>query len=249
MVHWEGLELRTDGHPDWQLRLAWDPDGARLSPSGWPKGTHFVVGPTSVEESAALHAAVPVFPWLGGVPVFHQDVDAGRFFPPDVAMPTNVPLAIELPDGAVVKTTLPGGTTSPLVVDAVMEHAVKNGLVFEGEANAPAVHTVYFLDPASSDVVLGPGATLADVDWIAVVANAVGPGDGVRCTFAGGKRYPLEKVTWTITLQSRRTRAKIDEKVFPPAPGCPMVALDERALATPARDVVFAWITSVAGTR
>ncbi len=248
-VRWEGKELVTDGHADWKLQVTWGASGAELAPVGWPAGTRFVVGTAKADSVDASSVPSSVFGWMGAVAVFHQDVDAGRFFPPDVPMPANVPLVIELPDGAVVKTTLPPGNAPPLVVEALMAHAAKNGLVFEGEGAAPAAHTTYLLDPARADDVVGPAQTLAEIDWIAVVTSKVESGGGATCPFAGGKKYPLEKETQTITLQARRTREKLDEKVFAPAPGCPMMAFDERAIASPAHETIVAWISSVAHSR
>lgn len=249
-ARWEKSDLVVEGHPEWKLHLDYGAAGAMLAPRGWPGGTKLGFGASTVAADAPPAQPLPIFTHLGSVVVWRQDVEAGAFFPPDVDVPPGAALAITLPSGAVIQTMLPGGKAPPALIELAMAHAAKEGLVFDGEPATPAgPHSTYFLDPARSDDVIGPAKTLADVDWIASVTSAVEAGGGTTCTFAGGKKYPLEKETQTITITTRRTKEKIDEKVFAPATGCPMVAFDERAISSPPRDVVFAWIRDVAKAR
>ncbi|CAN5690234.1 hypothetical protein BH09MYX1_BH09MYX1_39050 [soil metagenome] len=243
-VHWEKSDLHVTGHDDWKLHVDYDTIGAKLVVSGFPKGTKLVVGATEVSAEASTNA-VEIFPWLGAVTIWRQNVEAGAFFPPAISVPSSTPLKITLPDGAIIVTTLPSAAASPLLVEGAMQKAATTGLTFEGEGEATPPHSTYFVDPARSDDVIGPALTLADVDWIAFVHSKVDSGGGTMCAFAGGKRYALEKETQTITITTRRKHEKIDEKVFAPTAGCPMVAFDERAIASPARDDVFAWIRDV----
>lgn len=248
-IRWAERDLIVTGHDAWKLHVDYDAAGAKVTMTGWPSDAKVMAGATAL--AAGSNAPVPVFAWLGSVAVWRQDVEAGAYFPPDVAVPGLAPLVITLADGAVISTKLPAGNAPPQLVEAAMAKAARDGLVFEGEADRDpkAPHSIYFLDPIRSDEVIGPAATLEAIDWVALVQSKVESGGGATCTFVGGKRYPLERETQTITITTRKTHERVDEKVFAAAAGCPMVALDERAIATPARDVVFAWLRDVAKSR
>lgn len=248
-VRWNARDLAVTGHDDWKLHVEYDGAGAKLTLSGFPADTKVVVGSTPVALSST--DSIPVFAWLGKVAVWRQDVEAGAYFPPDVSVPGLAPLAITLGNGATITTTLPSGTAPPQLVEAAMAKAAHEGLAFDGEAarDPSAPHTIYFLDPIRSDDVIGPAAILEGIDWIAFVQSKIEGGGGVTCSFVGGTRHPLERETQTITITTRKTHEKIDEKVFAATATCPMVALDERAIASPSRDVVFAWLRDVAKSR
>lgn len=248
-IRWSERNLLVTGHDDWKLHVDYDGGGAKLTMTGWPTDAKVLVGATPV--AAGSKDSTAIFEWLGAVATWRQDVEAGAYFPPDVSVPGVTPLRITLGSGATIVTTLPAGTAPPQLVEAVMTKASRDGLVFDGEpARDPsAPHSIYFLDPMRSDDVVGPAATLGAIDWIATVQSKIESAGGATCAFAGGKKYPLERETQTIVITTRRTHDKIDEKVFAAAAGCPMEALDERAIASPARDAVFSWLRDVAKSR
>lgn len=248
-VHWLERDLVVTGHDDWKLHVDYDGAGAKLTMTGWPSDAKAVVGATTFAPGSK--DSIAIFGWLGAVAVWRQDVDAGAYFPPDVSVPGLTPLRITLATGATITTTLPAGTAPPQIVEAAMAKAAQDGLAFDGElARDPKVsHSIYFLDPVRSDDVLGPAATLDAIDWIAFVQSKIEGGGAVTCSFAGGKRYPLERETQTITITTRKTHEKIDEKVFVSTASCPMEALDERAIASPPREVIFSWLRDVAKSR
>jgi hypothetical protein len=100
---------------------------------------------------------------------------------------------------------------------------------------------------SESEAVVGPGATLADADWIASGTSEFAKVEGTMCAYNMGGKYPLEVETQTVTIFERRTHAVIETKAWKPASaGCPKFAIGGRAILGSGRDAVFAWLRSVA---
>lgn len=243
-VHWTDRDLVVDGHPEWKLRATLEGDGAHLVVASFPSGTELSFGGRTTPADAVPKEAFDVGPKLGAVPVFHPEPDAGRYFPPDVDVPP-LPLEVRLPTGATIVTSVPVAKAPPSIVSVAMARAAREGLSFDGEGTSGA-HSIYLVDPDGADEVVGPASTLSMVDRVAIATRVIEPASGTTCAFAGGKRFPLENATVTVTVYGRRDHARLDARTFPPAPGCPMDARDERAVAVPARATLLGWLAELA---
>lgn len=247
-----GTRLVLDGHPDWACTLSYGVDGdvtcTATGGTDWPDGTTLALGaakaPIENGGSAKLEKPYAIY---GDLPLPTAG-DAGALSGlEDVEIAPRGTLTIRFSNGVESKAQLPKGKVLGSVAEKVMKDAAEHPLAFDGEAAHAGPHTIYYLHPTQGSTALGPGKTLADVDWIALATSSVAAVDGVTCAFNTGSRYPLEKETETVKLVDRRTGASIDTKTFEPAKiGCPAVAFAGRAIVGPGRDAVFAWIRGAA---
>jgi hypothetical protein len=254
-VRWDKAKLVVEGWPALTFEVKYGVEGdvsfGVFGQATWPKASKVVLGTSEawLTNSGTASITKP-YGIYGSLPLFHPKAGAG---PLDMIPPSNVPfkpsapVIIRLSNGVEMSITLPEGQVLESLEAKIMKEAAKGPFRFDGEKEHSGPHTTYFVHTRESEAVVGPGATLADADWIASGASETAKVEGKMCAYNMGGKYPLEVETQTVTIFERRTHAIIETKVWKPASvGCPTFAIGGRAILGSGRDVVFAWRRSVA---
>lgn len=155
-----------------------------------------------------------------------------------------------------VSITFPGGTKqtfdapkAPIKfgVVAQFKNAKNVPLKFAGET-PPKEHTILYT--GSSEQVIGPAATLAEVDWVAyddrVPSKVTKVCSGYKKSGANGggpeKSYNLESFDSEVTIMDRATMKEIDKKTFTATGNCPMMAFSGKATSYASTDDIIKWL-------
>lgn len=251
-AQWNGTKLSIDGQP-WSLDLNYGVDGKiTLTTLGagasWPEATKAIIaGNEQTLTNYGTATFDEMFAVYGALPIANPPTD--QIASTKIAFKPTASLKLVLSNGVEIVTTLPAADVSAGLVRRLAIVALEKGLVFDGDKEHSGPHTTLALMPGGSERVIGAGKTLADADWIAAVSEDIKPGGGKLCAFTGAK-LPLEVATYTVKIVERRTRKTIDEKSFAPTNiGCPMFALNDRAILGPDPKLIDEWIQSIGAAR
>jgi hypothetical protein len=236
--------LEVEGQPTWLSDLGSSRDGISVTFSGsWPSGTTATLGETvSTRPGEVLH--IQPFEAIGEGAVYRFDPAAPTFDRPTVTV-TAGPLVLRLRNGVEVPVTLPPLELPYSLVEQAMVHAAEHGLAFTGEGPHEGPHSVYVDEPDRSDRVVGPAATIREIDRVAQLVTTFAPVAGRTCDYVGAPALPLEIETDAVTVRDRHTGAVIAEQTFTAEPtGCPTSVLGNRAILGVA-DQVDGWLTGL----
>ena len=252
-AHFDKDKLVVDGHPEWKCDVRYTVDGdlTCASVGSWPAKTKLVLGKDDawIEANGVTTIKRP-YAIYGGIPIAEEKPDAGPLAglgAPDPMFEPSSSITFRFDNGVEMVVPLPKQKVLKSLADKVMGYAQTTALTFDGEGEHKGPHTAYYVHPTQSSAVLGPGTKLVDADWIASATSKVEKMEGKTCSFNTGSVYPLEIETQTVKILDRKTNAVVEEKTFAPKTiGCPTFAFGGHATIGPGRDVVFAWVKSVA---
>jgi hypothetical protein len=236
--------LQVEGQPTWLATLSGRGQEVSISFLGsWPAGTTATLGDATTQVPGIIR--LQPYEALGDARVFRLDPAQPRADPSDIPVSLGE-LVVRLRNNVEMRVPLPPLELPYRMVEPAMQHAEEHGLTFRGEPAHQGPHTVYVDAPEGrSDRVVGPAATLREVDRIARIEASFAPGDGTMCSYIGGVRLPLELETQVVTVLDRRTGQQIAQRTFAATgSSCPIVALGRRAIIGPS-DQVDAWLAEL----